>query len=86
MTTCLVKNSRKIGNMHKGQDQHNSPILKPVRKKLRKNLTPAEARMWSYLKSAQFNGLKFRRQHSIGPYIVDFYCPALRLALELDGE
>jgi very-short-patch-repair endonuclease len=49
-------------------------------------MTPAEARLWTYLKSSQLGGRKFRRQHSIGPYILDFYCPAERLSVELDGE
>ena len=38
------------------------------------------------LKNSQFDGKKFRRQHSIGPYIVDFFCPEFRLAVELDGD
>ena len=41
--------------------------------------------MWNILKHRQVGGLKFRRQHSIGPYVADFYCPELKLALELDG-
>ncbi len=41
--------------------------------------------MWLHLRSSQLHGRKFRRQHSIGPYIVDFYCPSARLVLELDG-
>ena len=56
------------------------------RKILRNHSTSAEATLWRLLKNKQIDGLKFRRQHSIGPYIVDFYCPALRLAIELDGE
>ena len=53
---------------------------------LRKNLTPAEALLWTNLKNSQLAGKKFRRQHSIGPFIVDFYCPECRVAVELDGE
>jgi len=41
--------------------------------------------MWTFLQRSQIGGRKFRRQHSIGPYVVDFYCPAERLAIELDG-
>ncbi len=41
--------------------------------------------MWRGLKGSQLAGFKFRRQHSIGPFIVDFYCPAARLVVELDG-
>jgi very-short-patch-repair endonuclease len=59
--------------------------LKSKRIKLRKNLTPAEARLWLHLKNSQ-QGQKFRRQHSFDYYILDFYCPAKKLAVELDGS
>lgn len=55
------------------------------RKKLRNNMTKAEIILWSKLKHSQIRDLKFRRQHSIGPFILDFYCPKLRLAIEVDG-
>lgn len=48
-------------------------------------LTPPEARLWSQLKAGGLEGLKFRRQHPVGPYILDFYCHAARLAVEVDG-
>ncbi|WP_051132463.1 restriction endonuclease subunit S [Thermodesulfatator atlanticus] len=54
-------------------------------RKLRKNQTDAEAFMWRLLRNRQFLGLKFRRQHPIPPYIVDFYCHELKLAIEIDG-
>jgi len=53
---------------------------------LRKNATLAEQKLWRHLRNREFAGYKFRRQHRIGPYVVDFYCPAARLALELDGS
>ncbi len=56
------------------------------RKELRNHSTPAEAILWRMLKGKQRAGLKFRRQHSVGPYILDFYCPQIKLAIELDGE
>ena len=59
--------------------------LKENRKKLRNSLTPAEAKLWSLLKNGQIKSRKFRRQHSVGPYILDFYCPSERLCIELDG-
>ena len=65
---------------------NNLPHLKTFRKTLRKNLTPAEATLWKSLKSSKLEGRKFRRQHSVGNYILDFYCPSERLAVELDGE
>jgi very-short-patch-repair endonuclease len=65
---------------------HNLSSSTSHRKQLRKNLTSAEALLWMSLKSSQLDGKKFRRQHSIGPFIVDFYCAECRLAVELDGE
>jgi len=64
---------------------HKRPELKRFRKKLRNEGTRAEAVLWTHLKKRQLGGYKFRRQHSIGRYIVDFYCPKKRLAVELDG-
>ena len=59
---------------------------KPQRRHLRNNGTSAEAAMWRILNKRQIEGLRFRRQYSIGPYILDFYCPDIRLCIELDGE
>lgn len=64
----------------------NRPELEERRKKLRNQSTTAEATLWKLLKGRQAFGLKFRRQHSVGSYILDFYCPEVRLAIELDGE
>lgn len=64
---------------------HNRPYLKERRKHLRKKLTAAEATLWTLLKNQQLDGRKFRRQHSTGNYILDFYCASERLAVELDG-
>ena len=62
------------------------PRLCTFRKTLRTNLTPAEAKLWSMIKNSQLDGRKFRRQHSFGGYILDFYCSSEKLAIELDGE
>jgi len=64
---------------------HNLRSRKPLRRALRAQLTPAEAKLWSHLQRNQFKGKKFRRRHSIGPYVVDFFCAEERLAIELDG-
>lgn len=64
---------------------NNLIALSTKRKDLRKHLTSAEARLWLYLKNNQL-GYKFRRQHSFNYYILDFYCPAKKLAIELDGS
>ncbi|MCW5959755.1 MAG: endonuclease domain-containing protein [Pyrinomonadaceae bacterium] len=68
------------------QQIHNRKRLKTFRKALRNNLTPAEAGFWNLVKNKKLDGRKFRRQHSVGNYILDFYCPAERIAIELDGE
>ena len=66
-------------------DIHTLPQLQMFRTELRSNLTPAEARMWSILKNSKLDGRKFRRQHSVGHYILDFFCSSEKLAVELDG-
>jgi very-short-patch-repair endonuclease len=53
---------------------------------LRREATAVEARLWGNLKGNQLDGLSFRRQHPAGPYVLDFYCPQLRLSIELDGS
>jgi len=65
---------------------HNLEILKERRRALRNGSTSAEASLWKVLKGKQLEGLKFRRQHSVGKYILDFYCPEHKLAIELDGQ
>lgn len=65
---------------------YNKKIFKERRRELRKNLTLSEKILWQCLNKKQINGQKFFRQYSVGPYIVDFYCPKTRLAIELDGE
>jgi very-short-patch-repair endonuclease len=57
----------------------------PTARRLRKPLQPSEAALWERLRARRLGGLKFRRQHPIGRFVVDFYCAELRLAVELDG-
>ncbi|MBI4410859.1 MAG: endonuclease domain-containing protein [Deltaproteobacteria bacterium] len=57
-----------------------------IKRKLRSEMTPAENKLWLHLRARQLEKLKFRRQHGIGPYIVDFYCPAIKLVIEVDGD
>ncbi|WP_264874485.1 endonuclease domain-containing protein [Vibrio agarivorans] len=64
---------------------NNIPDLKKVRQKLRGNMPQPEALLWQQLRGRQLN-VKFRRQHSINRYIVDFYCAELHLVIELDGD
>ena len=52
---------------------------------LRKKATEPERILWRHLRNRNFVGYKFRRQHSLGDYVLDFYCPSAKLAVELDG-
>jgi len=64
----------------------NRKELKTYRRHLRNHSTSAEATLWKLLKNRQLAGKKFRRQHSIENFIVDFYCSEERLIIELDGD
>ncbi|OGE87967.1 MAG: DNA-cytosine methyltransferase [Candidatus Doudnabacteria bacterium RIFCSPLOWO2_02_FULL_49_13] len=64
---------------------YNNPKIKSRRQQLRKNQTDCESLLWKVLRNKQCNDYKFLRQYSVGYYILDFYCPELRLAIELDG-
>lgn len=65
---------------------YNRSDAKDKRRTLRRTETVPEALLWEHLRDRQLDGLKFRRQYSVGVYILDFYCPACHLAVELDGE
>jgi very-short-patch-repair endonuclease len=67
-------------------DLTNIPPLEKRRRELRNNPTPAEGVLWSRLRRKQLLGKKFRRQYSVGKYVVDFYCHECTLAIELDGQ
>ncbi len=60
--------------------------MKSKRKLLRNNMPKAEVVLWSELKGNQLRGYKFRRQHSVGKFVVDFFCPKLKLVIEVDGD
>ena len=60
-------------------------IRRAAAKKLRASTTPHERILWRALKELPIEGTHFRRQAPIGPYVVDFFCPAKRLIIELDG-
>lgn len=70
----------------KKQKLHNPPKTLNFRRELRRRLTPAEAFLWSKLKRSKFQGRKFRKQHGVGPFIVDFYCASEQLVIELNGQ
>ena len=65
---------------------YNRSCEKSKRKILRTNMPKAEVILWSKLKSKGLDGYKFRRQYSVGKFVVDFYCPRLKLAIEVDGD
>lgn len=52
---------------------------------LRRELTPAERALWAVLRGRNVGGLRFRCQHPVGPFVLDFYCPAAKLVIEVDG-
>ncbi len=62
------------------------PIIYQRAAGMRRKLTPPEARLWRCLKGGNLARVKFRRQHPIGAYILDFYCPAAKVAVEVDGS
>ena len=65
---------------------YNNKTLRGRRRELRNNQTDEEKILWAKLKNSKIKGFKFVRQYSVGPYILDFYCPKIRLAIELDGN
>ena len=65
---------------------HNRQDMLDLRRGQRNEPSRAEKLLWYSLRGSKVRGAKFRRQHSVGRYILDFYCPDYRLAIELDGE
>jgi len=63
-----------------------SPTIYERAKALRKNMTKAEKILWQKIRDGKLSGLKFRRQHPIHLYILDFYCHEQKLGIELDGQ
>ncbi len=64
----------------------NKTSEKEKRRQLRKDQTFCEKILWIYLRDRKTLGYKFRRQYSVDHYVIDFYCPELKLAIELDGS
>ena len=63
-----------------------TPKIRRRAKELRKNLTPAEEKLWTHLRTHRMEDVHFRKQHAIGNYIVDFCAPSKKLIIELDGS
>src|SRR5438094_10564821 len=76
---------RDLNQTFLGDEMHKRSLKVALAKANRHEPTPAEATAWSLLRNRRCLGLKFRRQHVIRGFIVDFYCPELNLALEVDG-
>ncbi|MYD11527.1 MAG: endonuclease domain-containing protein [Chloroflexi bacterium] len=68
---------------------HTDPVIyddiKQLARHMRRNPTPAEDLIWQRIRKKQVHGFRFRRQHAIERFIVDFYCFEARLVLEIDG-
>jgi very-short-patch-repair endonuclease len=64
---------------------YNRPSEKEKRRELRRNMTKAEVLLWIQLKNKQLLGQRVLRQYGVGPYVLDFYIPKLKLAIEVDG-
>ncbi|HNW90143.1 MAG TPA: endonuclease domain-containing protein [Bacteroidales bacterium] len=77
-----MKNKNNINDMHYGSDSFTFQKAN----QLRENMTEAENILWEKLRNNKFLGLKFRRQHPISRFIVDFYCHKYKLVIELDGK
>jgi very-short-patch-repair endonuclease len=77
-------NDQRMGG-RRGSRFNRTAIKTEHARKLRVDATGVERRLWQELRGAQIDGASFRRQHPAGRYILDFYCPALQLAIELDG-
>ena len=63
----------------------NKTTMKERRRELRSNMTDAESILWARIRRKQVSGFRFRRQYSIGHFVVDFYCPEIKLVIEVDG-
>ncbi len=74
------------GTYRTGEDKELKYIKKVFARSLRKEQTPEELLVWNEIRNRKFMNLKFRRQHVIDGFVVDFYCHELKLAIEIDGR
>ncbi len=63
-----------------------SPELRQAAEQLRDNMTAAEQVLWEAIREKKLGGLRFRAQHPVGQFVLDFYCASCKLAIELDGS
>ena len=69
-----------------GRVRQVTPELLERARQLRQQMTPTEVLLWDVLRDNQVGDCRFRRQHPVGTFVLDFYCPAARLAVEVDGS
>jgi very-short-patch-repair endonuclease len=87
MALCSSPSKGRTGGVrNKTRDFFNLRDFKNRRRELRRNATFPEQRLWLRLRDRRMQGYKFRRQFGVGKYIVDFYAPALKLVVEVDGD
>ena len=83
----LVRKERETGSGRKEMTKHyNRSSEKEKRRELRRNQTYTEQIVWTHLRNRRMPGYKFRRQYSVDCFIIDFYCPELKPAVEIDGS
>jgi very-short-patch-repair endonuclease len=63
-----------------------SKAMQSRARELRRAMTPAEKKLWQHIRYGQLGDAQFRRQHAVGPYIVDFFCAKAKLVIEIDGD
>ena len=68
-----------------GETRKTSRVVRQRARELRREQTPAERQLWRVLRDRSVNGLKFRRQHPLDGFVLDFFCPDARLCVELDS-
>jgi very-short-patch-repair endonuclease len=85
MEVSKIEYSPPLEGGGRGEGSPKIPTLLDHAKSMRRDATPAEKRLWQGLRSQQQAGIKFRRQHPIGPFIADFFCANAKLVVELDG-
>jgi len=78
----MLKVNKPVYNFYFGA----SPDVIAKARLLRKSMTPAETVLWEHLRRKALEGIRFRRQHPVNRFILDFYCHQLRLAIEIDGS
>jgi very-short-patch-repair endonuclease len=86
---CSLPKGRERGIGKKMRSEHRTQTSTGIQQRareLRQEMTRAEQLLWERLRNRQLAGLKFRRQHPLGPFITDFYCAEYRFVIEIDGD